>query len=107
METTIRIDDGFATLLNIFTVEPENRQKLVRMLQDSTETMMSKMAGWVSTSFLEGKDGRRVIIYSQWKSLKDIEAMRQNPDMGPYLQRIAEIARFEAVLCDVSYVHHR
>ena len=107
METTIRVDDGFATLINIFTVEPENREKLVGLLKDSTETMMSKMAGWVSTNFLESKDGRRVIIYSQWRSPKDVDAMRQNPDMGPYLQRIAAIARFEAVLGDVSYVHHR
>lgn len=107
METTIRVDDGLATLINIFTVEPENREKLVGLLKDSTETMMSKMAGWVSTNFLESKDSRRVIIYSQWRSPKDVDAMRQNPDMGPYLQRIAALARFEAFLCDVSYVHHR
>lgn len=107
METTIRVDDGFATLINIFTVEPQNQQPLIGLLKDSTETMMSKMAGWVSTNFLESKDGRRVIIYSQWRSPKDVEAMRQIPEMGPYLQRIAALARFEAVLCDVSYVNHR
>ena len=107
METTIRVDDGLATLINIFTVEPENRQKLVGLLKDSTETMMAKMAGWVSTTFLESKDGRRVIIYSQWRSPKDVEVMRQNPDMGPYLQRIAALAQFEAILCDASYVRHR
>lgn len=107
METTIRADDGLATLINIFTVEPENREKLVGLLKDSTETMMSKLPGWVSTNFLETKDGRRVIIYSQWRSPKDVEAMRQIPEMPPYLQRIAALARFEAMLCDVSYIHHR
>ena len=107
METTIRVDDGLATLINIFTVEPENREKLVGLLKDSTETMMSKRPGWVSTNFLETKDGRRVIIYSQWRSPKDVEAMRQIPEMEPYLRRIAALARFEAMLCEVSYIHHR
>src|ERR1041384_1157562 len=106
MDTTIRVDSGTATLLNIFTVEPDNREKLIELLEASTENMMKKLPGWVSTNFLTSKDGRRVVIYSQWKSAKDIDAMRQNPEMGPYLQRIAALAKFEAMVCDVSSVHH-
>jgi hypothetical protein len=56
--------------------------------------------------FQISKDGRRVINYSQWRSVKDIEAMRQNPDVGPYMQRVAALAKFEAIPCEVSYVHH-
>lgn len=107
METTIRANDGTATLINIFTVEPENQEKLVALLKDGTETSISKMAGWVSTNFLTGKDGRRVVVYSQWRSAKDVDAMRQDASMGPYLQRVAALAKFEAVLCDAIYVHHR
>jgi quinol monooxygenase YgiN len=106
MNTTIQIDSGITTLLNIFTVEPQNRQELVGLLKGSTESMMSKMPGWVSTNFLESKDGCRVIIYSQWRSAKDIDAMRKNPEMGPYLQKIAALAKFEAVTGDVTYVRH-
>jgi hypothetical protein len=47
-----------------------------------------------------------VIIYGQWRRAEDIEAMRQNPKMGPYMQRIAALATMEAVMCEVSYVHH-
>jgi len=106
MDTTIRVSDGLTTLVNIFTVEPENHQKLVELLKGSTETMISKTPGWISTNFLSTKDSRRVIVYSQWRSVKDIETMRQNPEMGPYLQRIAAIAKFDAMACDVTYVHH-
>ncbi len=106
MDTTIRVDNGMTTLINIFTVEPENHQELIELLKGSTETMISKTPGWISTNFLCGKDSRRVIVYSQWQSVKDIDAMRQNPEMGPYLQRIAAIAKFDAVVCDVTYVHH-
>jgi len=106
METTIRAGEEIATLINIFTVEPENQQELLSLLKDGTETSISKMAGWISTSFLSGTDGRRVIVYSQWRSAKNVEAMRQNPNMGAYLQRVAALATFEAILCVVTCVHH-
>jgi quinol monooxygenase YgiN len=106
METTIRTADGLSTLIHIFTVEPDNQQKLIEVLKDGTEAFITKMNGWVSTNFLTSKDGRRVVVYSQWRSVKDIEAMRQNSNMGPYLQRVAALAKFEAMACDVVYAHH-
>ena len=106
MAATIRTDDGLTTLINIFTVEPANQERLIEVLKDGTETFMTRMAGWVSTNFLASKDGGRVVVYSQWRNIKDIEAMRQNPNMGPYLQRIAALAKFEALTCQVVYAHH-
>jgi quinol monooxygenase YgiN len=106
MQTTIRVDSGITTLINIFTVEPENQQKLVALLNEGTETWISKLAGFISANFHNSKDGRRVIIYGQWRSAEDIEAMRQNPNMGPYMQRIAALAQMEAITCAVSYAHH-
>jgi heme-degrading monooxygenase HmoA len=106
MAATIRTDDGLTTLINIFTVEPENQKELIEALSDGTEAFITAMKGWVSTNFLTSKDGRRVIVYSQWRSPQDVEAMRQNPHMGPYLKRIAALAKFEAATCDVVYAHH-
>jgi len=106
METTIRANDGTATLINIFTVEPQNQEKLVALLKDGTETSISKMTGWVSTNFFSSKDGRRVIVYSQWRKATDIEAMRQDAAMGPYLQRVGALAKFDAILCEATYVRH-
>ncbi len=106
MQTMIRANDEVATQINIFTAEPENQQKLVQLLKDGTEGFFSKKAGWISTNLLSSKDGRRIIVYSQWRSLADIEAFRQDPNMGPYLKGIAAIAKFETIPCDVTYVHH-
>src|SRR5262249_28611614 len=44
--------------------------------------------------------------YSQWKSVKDIEALRRDPDVEPYMRRVADLGTFEAIACEVSYVHH-
>ena len=106
MEMTIRANSGVITLINIFAVNPENQQRLVAVLEEGTEAIMSKRAGYISASLHVSKDGRRVINYSQWKSVKDIEAMRQDPDVGPYMRRVADLGTFEAIACEVSYVHH-
>jgi quinol monooxygenase YgiN len=94
------------TLINVFAVEPEHQRDLIDLLKEGTEDWMSRMPGYVSASAHKSKDGRRVINYSQWRSVPDIEAMRQNPDVQPYLQRVAALAKFEAIICDVSYLHH-
>jgi hypothetical protein len=36
MQPMICVDDGVTTLINIFTVEPENRQKLIALLKVGT-----------------------------------------------------------------------
>jgi len=106
MEMTIRANSGIMTLINVFAVAPENQQTLVAVLKEGAEALMSKRAGYISSSIHFSKDGRRVINYSQWKSVKDIEAMRQHPDVGPYLKRVAGLGTFEAIACEVSYVHY-
>jgi quinol monooxygenase YgiN len=81
MNTTIAVTKEVSTLINILTVEPENQQKLIKLLRDNTEGVVSKLDGWISTSFIAAKDQRHVVIYSQWRDLASVEAMRANPDM--------------------------
>jgi quinol monooxygenase YgiN len=105
MEATIRADRNMTTLVNILNVEPENQEALVAALRESIETFFSKMPGCISSSILTGRNGRQVISYSQWRSPADIEAFRQNPDFGSYLQRIMALSKAETVACDVAFVH--
>jgi quinol monooxygenase YgiN len=106
METIVRVDGEITTLINDFTVEPEDQHKLVELLKQCTETLISKSSGWISTNILDSKDGHRVIVYSQWRSSKDIQSFRQNPEMAPFVQRVAALAKFEAIECDVRYALH-
>jgi len=106
MDTTIRVDNAVTTLVNVFTVEPDNQPKALALLKESIETMFSKMPGWISTNVLRSKDGRQVVVYSQWQDDKDIEAFRGDPRMKPYLQRFGALATHESFICDVSYCHH-
>jgi quinol monooxygenase YgiN len=106
MEATIRAGSVVTTLVNVFTVEPENQQKLVELLREGTASFFSKMPGFISSSVHRSKDGRRAVNYAQWRSVKDIETFRQNPEFAPYIQRITALAQSESILCDVVDVNH-
>ena len=67
MNTTIAVTKQVTTLINILTVEPENQSKLIELLRDCTENVITKLDGWISTSFIAAMDRRHVAIYSQWR----------------------------------------
>ena len=105
-EITIRVDSAVTTLVNLFTVEPDNQPEVLSLLRHGIEAMFSRMPGWISSSLLLSRDGRQVIVYSQWRDASDIDAFRQDPRMKPYFQRFAALAKHEAFTCDVSYSRH-
>jgi quinol monooxygenase YgiN len=106
MSTTIAVTKQVTTLINILTVEPEDQQKPIELLRGNTEKVVSKLDGWISTSFIAAKDRRHVVIYSQWRDVASVEAMRANPDMVAYFPRIAALAAFNGFAGEVVYNHH-
>lgn len=102
MTTEINPSANLTTLINVFSVAPEDRDSLVALLKDGTDTWISKVPGFVSSSLHVSRDGRRVIIYGQWRSADGIAAMRQRPEMPAYFERIKAIAQMEAMTCDVA-----
>ncbi len=106
MPTIIAAPKEVTTLINILTVEPENQQKLIKLLRESTEDVVCKLDGWVSTSFIVAKDERHVVIYSQWRDLASVEAMQANPEMIAYFPRVAALAAFDSFAGHVVYNHH-
>lgn len=106
MEIAIRADNRVTTLINVFVVEPENQEALIRLMTEAAETLMSKQHGYISASFHKSMDGRRVVNYTQWRSPSDIEALRSKPEVQEYFARVGALAKFEPIVCEVSYVHH-
>jgi quinol monooxygenase YgiN len=106
METTIRVDDAVTTLVNVFTVEPGKQPEVLALLQEGTDTMFSKRPGWISTNVLKSRDGKQIVVYSQWQDANDIAAFRQDPRMKPYFERFGELAKQVSFTCDVSYSLH-
>jgi quinol monooxygenase YgiN len=106
MNTTIAVTKQVTTLINVLTIEPENQEKVLELLRGSTEDVITKLDGWISTSFIVAKDGRRIVIYSQWRDLASVDAMRSNPEMVAYFPKIAAFAALDSLVGDVVYNHH-
>ena len=95
-EVTIRPDGQLVNLISIFSVDNLNQRALLKTLQDGTETFFSQMPGFVSSTVLVSKDGKRVINYSQWRTADDIAAFRRDGRFLPYLQQLRSLASIES-----------
>jgi quinol monooxygenase YgiN len=100
--TTISKDNKVITLINVFTVERENQQRLVDMLVEATEKTMKHVPGFVSANIHKSLDGVRVVNYAQWRKREDFEAMMKNPEAQKHMKPISEMAKFDAHLYEVS-----
>jgi quinol monooxygenase YgiN len=93
------------TLINVFSVKPEQQDQLVRMLNEAAETTMRRFPGFVSASIHKSLDGTRVVNYAQWRSREDFEAMFSNPRAKEHINAIKAVASPDARLYEVSDVH--
>ena len=98
---TVQREAGLLTLINVFTVTPENQQKLVDVLIDATNQTMRHMRGFVSANIHRSFDGTKVVNYAQWRFREDFDAMIQQPDAKPHMAAAAALAKFEPILCEV------
>jgi quinol monooxygenase YgiN len=98
--TRISAKGGVVTLINVFTVEPANQQRLVELLTEATE-VVRRAPGFVSASLHRSTDGTKVTMYAQWRSIEEYQAMRQDPAPLPFFQEALTIATFEPGVYEV------
>jgi heme-degrading monooxygenase HmoA len=104
--TRISEAGGVATLINVFTVAPEDQQHLLDLLVEATESVMKGLPGFVSANLHKSLDGTRVVNYAQWRSREDFEAMLSNPEAAVHMEEAGRIAeKFEPHLYEVSFIH--
>jgi len=103
--TEISRDGDVVTLINVFTVMPENQQRLLDLLVGATETVMNGFPGFVSANLHKSLDGTRVVNYAQWRSREAFEAMLEDPEAMVHMKEAAKIAeKFEPHLYEVSFI---
>jgi len=96
------------TLINTVTVKPGATQSdVLDSLRYNTETVITTLKGWISTTLIASEDGGRVIIQSQWDSAADVAAMPTDPRMLAYFPEISELAAFDSTVGRVVLAHHR
>jgi quinol monooxygenase YgiN len=107
MATTISTEAPVVTLINVFTVEPEDQPELLRLLGEATETVMRHQPGFVSANIHAGLDGVTVANYAQWRSEEAFEAMLADPAAKKHLAEVASLAKVEPRLYSVVSTHGR
>ena len=100
---TISPDNPVVTLINVFTVEPAQQQRLVDLLVEATEEVMRHLPGYVSANIHRGLDGRHVANYAQWRRREDFEAMLRDPEAQGHMQAAARLATFAPQLYEVVF----
>jgi quinol monooxygenase YgiN len=101
----IRAGARVATLINVFTVSPENQQDLVDILEHATRDTIRFLPGFVSANIHRSLDGTRVTNYAQWETAQAMQAMLANPALQPHLDAARALASNEPHLYEVTSVH--
>jgi heme-degrading monooxygenase HmoA len=104
----IEQNSAYATLINVFTVEPDQAQQLADLLTNATAEVMQHLPGFRSASIHQSTDGTRVVNYAQWDSADAFSAMQANPAAREHMSAAAEIATaFDPHLYTVESVHQK
>jgi quinol monooxygenase YgiN len=99
--TQVSANGSVITLINVFTVEPTNQQRLVELLTEATEASVRQAPGFISATLHRSIDGTKVTMYAQWRSIDEYQAMRRDPAPLPYLQKALTISKFEPGMYEV------
>ena len=94
-------DGDMVILINVFTVEPANQQRLIDLLTRATDGLVNRAPGFISAALHRSVDGTKVTMYARWRSADAYQAMRQNPGPQPFLEEALTIARFEPAMYEI------
>ncbi len=94
-------ETGVVVLINVFTVEPANQQRLVNLLIRATDGSVNRVRGFISATLHRSIDGTKVTMYARWRSAEDYQAMRQDAGPAPFLDEALRIAKFEPGMYEI------
>jgi quinol monooxygenase YgiN len=88
-------------LINVFTVERGNQQRLVDLLVGATDGFVDRAPGFIAAALHRSLDGTKVAIYAQWQSKEHYQAMRRDPGPLPFLEEALTFATFEPGMYEI------
>lgn len=102
--TAIEKGAALLTLINVFTVDPEKQDDLVRLLEQATEKDIRNRPGFISVNIHASLDGTNVVNYAQWESEDHLRAMLADPAAQEHIKKISAIARSAPQLYRVANI---
>jgi heme-degrading monooxygenase HmoA len=75
---------------------------------ETTEQVMNKQEGFMSTNIHKSLDGTHVVNYAQWQSKEAFEKMLKNPKAIVHMNEVLTIAKaVDGSLYEVVFVEER
>ena len=92
------------TLVNLFTVKPEQQQSAASKIAEIYRTTVSHQPGFISAKIHKSLEGDRVVAIARWKSELNLKAMQQTPEFQNSLAILkGEIVSAEPHIFEVMY----
>ncbi|MTJ82307.1 MAG: antibiotic biosynthesis monooxygenase [Telmatospirillum sp.] len=102
----IDVNDNIVTMINIYEVDPDKQEDLMRLLAEGTEKSMRHLPGFISVNIHRSFDGKRVANYAQWASKEAFDNMLRNPEAQAQMKQFGAIAKsVSPALYQVASVH--
>lgn len=90
--TIIDTSRNVCTVIDVFTVAPENQRTLFDTLKQMAEKVNPKLPGYISSSIHTSQDHTTIISYTQWASETNFTNMLNDEEAKRRLQLASEIA---------------
>ncbi len=98
--------DGYTTLINTFTVDPDRAEELCDLLSRATDETTRHLPGFVSANLHVSLDRQHVANYAQWTSKADCEAIFDDSTVAEHMRQAAAIAEtFDPILYELRTSH--
>jgi heme-degrading monooxygenase HmoA len=75
--------------VNVFTIRPENQDRLVECLQSLGST--ADVPGLISLRLFRSLDGSKMINYMEWETSEAFKKASTNPTVAAVVERAAEL----------------
>ena len=106
--TIIEKNGDCATLINVFTVDPDRAAELAALLAAATDQVMRHRRGFRSANIHLSDDGTRVLNYAQWDDADAYREMLSDPLAREHMAKAAALSTsFDPHLYTVESVHER
>jgi quinol monooxygenase YgiN len=101
----VSTDQPVFTLISVHHCTAENQEQLTNLLIEAANNIYRHLPGFVSASVHRSLDGLRVTNYAQWRTQNDFEAVRNHPDVEPFIAQVRPLlSGFDAHLYEVVAV---
>lgn len=107
--TTIKKGAEICTVMNTFTVAPENLPRFLELMVEFNEAVVSRQAGYLSTNLHINVDRTQVVNYTQWRTREDFQAVfmgKPSAEVVAYFQKIRPLAQPNPSFYDEVHYSH-